>query len=231
MSRHAADDRIDLVRDDLSTGLRLAAVVIVPAALGLLVLATPICVAIFAHGATSVHDASRIGAALAGFAVALVPFSSFQLQLRAFYAMADSRTPSFVNFAVAGTNIVIGVLLSVLLPERSRAVALALAFAAAYLVGTVVCARLLVRRLNGMDAPRIGRTVARAAVAGVIAAVVAFLLSAAVRGVLGSGSAGSLVAVAVAGLVGIAVYGLLAVRMRISELTSLVGTVRRRFGH
>jgi putative peptidoglycan lipid II flippase len=208
----------------------LAAVVIVPAALGLLALATPICVAIFAHGATSVHDASRIGAALAGFAVALVPFSSFQLQLRAFYALADSRTPTFVNFAVAGTNIVVGVVLSVVLPEGSRAVALALAFAAAYLVGTVVCARLLVRRLDGMDASRIGRTVARAAVAGALAALVAFVLSELVRSVLGSGSAGSLAAVVLAGLVGIGVYGALAVRMRISELTSLVGTVRRRFG-
>jgi putative peptidoglycan lipid II flippase len=230
MSRHAAEDRLDLVRDDLSTGLRLAAVVIVPAAFGLLALATPICVTIFAHGATSVGDASRIGGALAGFAVALVPFSSFQLQLRAFYALADSRTPTFVNFAVAGTNIVTGVVLSVLLPERSRAVALALAFAAAYLVGTVICARLLVKRLNGLDAPRIARTVVRCAVAGAGAALLAFVLSVAVRSLLGSGSAGSLAAIVVAGLAGGALYGLLAARMGVTELTSLVGTVRRRFG-
>lgn len=230
MSRHAAENRRDLVREDLSTGLRLAAVVIVPAAFGLLALSTPICVAIFAHGATSVSGASRIGAALAAFAVALVPFSSFQLQLRAFYALADSRTPTLVNFAVAGTNIAVGVLLSVLLPEHSRAVALALAFAAAYLVGSLVCSRLLVRRLDGLDAPRILRTVSRAAVAGAIAAVVAFVLSAVVRSVVGSGSAGSLLAVGVAGLVGVGLYGLIAVRMRITELTSLTGTVRRRFG-
>ncbi|HSP37524.1 MAG TPA: murein biosynthesis integral membrane protein MurJ [Frankiaceae bacterium] len=229
MSRHAADDRLDLVRTDLSTGLRLAAVVIVPAAFGLLALATPICVAIFAHGASSVSDAERIGAALAGFAVALVPFSSFQLQLRAFYALADSRTPTLINFAVAGTNIVCGVLLSWLLPERQRAVALALAFAAAYLVGSLVCSRLLVRRLSGLDTTRILRTVARSAVAGAVAALVAFLLSHAILALLGSGPSASMVAVVVAGLLGSGLYFLIAVRMRIEELTSLVGSVRSRF--
>jgi putative peptidoglycan lipid II flippase len=228
MSRHAAEDRLDLVRDDLSTGLRLAAVIIVPAALGLLVLATPICVAIFAHGAASVHDAQRIGAALSAFAVALVPFSSFQLQLRAFYALADSRTPAMVNLAVAGTNIVTGLLLATLLPERQRAVALALAFALAYLVGSSVCSRLLLRRLRGLDSARILRTLARTAVAGTVAALLAFAVSRGVMALAGTGSAGSLAGVVAGGLLGGACYLLLALRMRVQELSALTGMVRGR---
>jgi putative peptidoglycan lipid II flippase len=230
MSRHAADNRLDLVREDLSTGLRLASVIIVPSALGLLALSRPICVAIFAHGETDIAGATRIGTTLAAFAVALVPFSSFQLQLRAFYALADSRTPTLVNFAVAGTNIATAVVLSTVLPDRYRAAALALAFAAGYLVGTILCARLLVRRLDGLDAPRILRTVSRSAVAGALAALLAFALAAVVRSLLGAGPAGSLAAVAVAGLAGAALYTVLAARMRISELTSLIDGVRGRLG-
>lgn len=230
MSRHAAEERLDLVRDDLSTGLRLAAVVIVPAALGLFVLATPIAVAIFAHGATSVADAGRIGAALSAFAVALVPFSGFQLQLRAFYALADSRTPALINFAVAGTNIVAALTLSSLLPDRSRAVALALAFAAAYLVGSLVCSALLVRRLSGLDASRILRSIARAAAAGALAALLAYLVSRGVQALLGEGSAGSMVAVVAAGLVGGVAYLLIALRLRVEELTALSTMVRARLG-
>jgi putative peptidoglycan lipid II flippase len=230
MSRHAADQRLDLVRDDLSTGLRLASIVIVPAALGLFVLAQPICIAIFAHGSVSVAGASRIGTALSAFAVALIPFSSFQLQLRAFYALADSRTPTFINFAVAGSNILMAVVLSAVLPEQHRAVALALAFAVGYLVGTLLCSRLLNRRLRGMDGPRILRTAARAGVAGGLAAALAFLVSLGVRTVIGSGSLGSLIAVTIAGLAGAALYVVLASRMRIQELTALTDMVRRRIG-
>ncbi len=230
MSRHAAEQRLDLVRGDLSTGLRLAAVVIVPAALGLLVLATPIAVAIYAHGVTSVSDAARIGAALAAFAVALVPFSTFQIQLRAFYALADSRTPALVNFAVAGTNIVTALVLSAVLPERGRAVALALAFAAAYLVGATVCTRLLVRRLSGIDAERILRTLRRTAIAGAIAAAVALLLSRVALAFLGDGAAGSLGAVTVAAVGGVAAYLVVAFRLHVEELSSLTGMVRSRLG-
>ena len=112
MSAHAADRRLDLVRDDLSTGLRMSTVVLVPAALGLLALAQPLSISLFAWHSTSVAGASRIGGALAAFAVALLPFSAFQLQLRGFYAMADSRTPALVMCAVASVNISSALILS-----------------------------------------------------------------------------------------------------------------------
>ena len=143
MSSHAADDRLDLVRSDLSLGLRMSAVVLVPAALGLFALARPLAITLFAHHATTVSDANRIGAALAAFALAVIPFSAFQLQLRAFYAMADSRTPAFVMCAVAVVNIASGLVLANVLPSRERAVALALSFALSYAVGAAVCFRLL----------------------------------------------------------------------------------------
>ena len=126
MSSHAADLRLDLVREDLSLGLRMSAVILVPAALTLFALARPLAIMVFAHGATSVSDASRIGATLAAFAIALVPFSAFQLQLRAFYSMADSRTPAFLMCAVSVVNIAAALVLANVLPDRERAVALAL---------------------------------------------------------------------------------------------------------
>ncbi|HMA46001.1 MAG TPA: murein biosynthesis integral membrane protein MurJ, partial [Frankiaceae bacterium] len=173
MSAHAADGRRDLVRDDLSTGTRLAAVVLVPAALGLLVLARPIAVTVFDHGAVTYGGAVRIGDALAAFAVAIVPFSAFQLQIRAFYALQDSRTPALVQVAVSLVNILAAFVLAAVVPDGGRAVALALAFALAYAVGAAVSTQLLRTRLAGVDGTRIARTGAKAAVAGGVAALVA----------------------------------------------------------
>ena len=150
---------------------------------------------LFAHHATTVADATRIGAALAAFAAAVLPFSAFQLQLRAFYAMADSRTPAFVMCGVAAVNIVSGLALANVLPDRERAVALALSFALAYAFGAAVCFRLLRRRLGGVDGPRIGRTVVRAAVGGGIAAAIAYAISTALRSAVGHGVFGSLLGV------------------------------------
>ena len=109
-------------------------------------------------------------------------------------------------------------------------IALALAFAAAYLVGAGVCTRLLLRRLGGIDRERLLRTLGRTAIAGAVSAVVALLLSRGVLAVLGTGAAGSLGAVVAAGIVGAVVYLLVALRMRIEELSSLTSMLRGRLG-
>jgi putative peptidoglycan lipid II flippase len=213
MSSHAADLRYDLVRGDLSVGLRMSAVVLVPAAFGLFALARPLSVAVFAHGATSVSDGARIGSTLAAFAVALIPFSAFQLQLRAFYAMADSRTPALVMCCVAAVNIAAGLAFAALFSRADRAVGLALAFALAYAVGAAICFRILGRRLGGVDGWRVTRTVVRAAVGGAVGAGIAYAICAGLREALGHGVAGSLLGVLLGALVGGAVYVVAAWRM------------------
>jgi putative peptidoglycan lipid II flippase len=228
MSSHAADARLDLVREDLSLGLRMSAVILVPAALGMLALAQPLAVTLFAHGATSVSDASRIGAALAAFSFALLPFSAFQLQLRAFYAMADSRTPALVMCAVAAVNIASGLLFATLMPSRDRAVALALAFALSYAVGAAICFRLLSRRLHGVEGARLARTLARAGVAAALAAGIAYGMATLFRSVLGSGFSGSVVGLIVGGLLGIGFYAFAAFRMT-EELRSVTTLASVRF--
>ena len=52
--------------------------------------------------ALTAGGALMVAAALAGFAVSLVPFSLFQLLTRTSYAFADTRTPALVNVAVNG---------------------------------------------------------------------------------------------------------------------------------
>ena len=98
MSRNAAEGKFWLVRDDFSASIRLSSVILVPAALLLAVLGPPLCEFLFAHGSTSVPDARYIGEAFAAFSLGLVPFVIFQLLLRVFYALHDSRTPAIIGF-------------------------------------------------------------------------------------------------------------------------------------
>lgn len=230
MSSHAADGRLDLVRDDLSSGLRLSGVVLLPAAVGLLVLAGPLTTAVFQHGAVNAQGAAAIGSTLAAFAVALPAFSAFQLSLRAFYAMTDSRTPALLGIGVAVTNVIAAVLLARLLPASDRAVALALAFAVSYAVGTLGSLLLLDRRLGGLDGPRVLRTLVRAVVAALIAGALARAVLLLAHSVLPRGPLVEALAVVVGGALGAAAYLALALRMRISELDALTSLVRRRLG-
>jgi putative peptidoglycan lipid II flippase len=202
MSAHAAEGRVAAVRDDLAGGMRTAGIAILPAALFLLALGRPIAVAVFEHGAVTHTDATQIGDALSAFAVALVPFALFQVQLRAFYAHQDSRTPALVNIGVVGTNVLAALVLAALVPGEDRAVALALAFAVAYLVGMAVTVVLLRRRLGGVDGHRTVQELTRVALAAGLGAVLAAFVAWAVRALAGEGWLASGVAVALAAAAG-----------------------------
>ncbi len=230
MSGHAAQGRRDLVRADISTATRVAVTAIVPAALFLLALGRPIAVAVFHHGAVDYHDAVVIGDTLSAFALALVPFSLFQVQLRAFYAYQDSRTPALTNMGVVAVNVLGAAVLTVLVPEQHRAPALALAFAFAYLVGLAVTTILLRRRLGGVDGNRTARVITQVAVAAGFGAVIASLLARGIRSVIGTGWLSSGVAVVIAAVVGGALFIAVAKRMSIYEVNALIKVVNSRLG-
>jgi putative peptidoglycan lipid II flippase len=229
MSRHAAESRLDALRTELSGGLRLAAVVLVPAAVAYLVLGPLIGTVVFDHGRIGLAEAHRIGTVLAAFAVGLLPFSAFQLQLRAFYALRDTRTPALVNIAVNAVMVAVDLLLYAVLPADSRVVGLALGFAASYAAGFGITHAVLRRRLPG-PAGQVSRTYVRLLLAAAAAALPAYAVSRLVTGAAGSGAAGSLLGLAGALLVGGVFYVLAARRLRVRELQTLTSGMRRRRG-
>jgi putative peptidoglycan lipid II flippase len=227
MSHHADDQRHDLIVGEVSRGLRLSAALLVPASAALVALGPFIGVAVFGYGNTTVADARYIGYVLAAFAVGLVPFSFFQLQLRAFYALQDARTPALLNIWVNVVNIVVDVALYVVLPDKWRVVGLALGYAASYAFGLWLMTRALRRRIGGVDGPRVTRTVTRLLVAALPAAALAGGVAALVRVVLDGGRLGADLGLLAGILVAAAVFVPAASRMRVEELATVLGRARR----
>jgi putative peptidoglycan lipid II flippase len=225
MSRAAADGRTADLRASLNRGLRLTAALLMPAAAVFVVLGRDVAVVVFARGNVSVEEARFIGVLLAVFALGLVPFSTYQLQLRAFYALQDTRTPFLVNLWVNVSLVAIGVALYAALPPRLEVVGLAAGHAASFAVGLVVCSRVLSRRLGGLGGGRVLRTAVRAVFAVFLPALVAGVVRDAVGG---EGPAASLAAlVAGGGVLGVG-YLLAARRVRLREVDEVLAPLLRR---
>ncbi|HXJ64407.1 MAG TPA: murein biosynthesis integral membrane protein MurJ, partial [Actinomycetota bacterium] len=146
LSAHWANRETDSFRDLLGRGIRLTALAVVPSALGYIALAGPISRLVFEHGRTDAAGAAQIAGVLRIFAVGLFAFSTFQLLLRAFYSMQDSRTPALVNVAAVTVNTVVNIALFHWLGARG----LAVGYVAAYTFGAVVLAVLIRRRVGGL---------------------------------------------------------------------------------
>ena len=228
MSERWATGNPEGVRTFLSRGLRDTAVVTIPAALGLFVLAEPIARLLFEHGESVDADAIAIGQTLEGFAVGLLFFSSFQLLTRTFYAMQDTRTPALVNVAVGVVNIGAAVVYTSG-PFDLGLPGMALAHATSYLLGAAFLLVLLRRRLGPIGGARVIATVIRVSVAAMASAAAAV-------GVLGSwdlsadaGVLAQALQVGAAVSLGVLVFLISALILRVGEVDDLKKALVRRF--
>lgn len=230
MSGHAEERRFDLVREDFSSGLRLASVLIVPAAVVFIALGPEISVLLFAHLRTSVSDAVYIGYVLSAFGVGLVAFSVFQLMLRVFYALRDTRTPALVNLCSTTVNIAVDVIFFFVLPAGWVVVGLGLGFAASYFVAAAICGLVLRRRLGGLDGRRVVGTIGCLLVAAVPGGIFAYAMGLGFTQVFGINTVTSLLSVVTGVTIGGVLYVLVTARLRIVEVDTMFGLLRRRAG-
>ncbi|MFI1952702.1 murein biosynthesis integral membrane protein MurJ [Streptomyces xinghaiensis] len=229
ISRAAADDDPGAVRDDISYGLRTSAVAIVPCAFAFLALGVPM--ATLLYGASGESGARNIGFTLMAFGLGLIPYSVQYVVLRGFYAYEDTRTPFYNTVIVATVNAAAAGASFLLLPARWAVVGMGASYGLAYIVGVGVAWKRLSRRLGGdLDGRRVTRTYARLAGAGIPAALAGGAASYGITQALGNGGLASLASLGAGGIALLAVFVLAAKRMRIEEMTAMVGMVRGRLG-
>jgi len=215
-------------RATLARGIRLTALVLLPAALGYLALAGPIVRLLLEHGVVTEESTSLLVPVLMVFVLGLVPFSTFQLVLRAFYALQDTRTTFRVNLVSVGVNVVVDLLLFNLLPVRWKIPGLAFGHVTSYTVGSALLLYLLSRRIGGLEGFHIMAAVGRMLVAGLVMLGATLLVVRAVAAAIEPGLARDLITVVAGVVVGAATYLATARLLRVEELALLRDVVRRR---
>jgi putative peptidoglycan lipid II flippase len=228
MSAHAAERRYADVRADFSGGVRLSSVIVVPAALVLAVLGAPFAEALFGYGRTSATDAAYLGVVFGIFSLGLVPYMMFQLMLRVFYALHDSKTPMYIGAAVMAANIAASLASLALLPAGHVVEGLAAAFGVANIVGTAVSWRVLSKRIHGLGGREIAGSVIRMHLAAVPCAIFGLATSLAVAVLLSPGPAFGIVTMLVGGAGSLLLYVLFARALHIAEIDELTAGLRTR---
>jgi putative peptidoglycan lipid II flippase len=220
----AAHDPVEFGRQ-VATGLRLVAVLLLPAGVGLAILAGPIAALLLGYGAAAGPGAGFVAVALRWFGLALLPFTVFQLLTRAFYARADTRTPMLANVAVNVVNVAGGLLAFGLLERpHERIAGLVVAWGASYLTGVAVLSFMLAGRVRAAFTG-LGRALVTAVLASAVMATV--LLGAAAAWAPPADMVASALRTLALVAVGIGVYLVTALLLGGRELTQLRAWLRR----
>jgi putative peptidoglycan lipid II flippase len=208
-------------RSQFVMALRLLLLVVLPAAVGYVLLAEPAVSVALGRGAFGPHQVSVTAGVLVAFAIGLPGFSTYLLTLQGFYAMKDTRTPFLINVVENSVNIVV----ALIVVNHFGLTGLGAAYAAAYWVAATVALTVLRRRVGGFDGTgllgALGKTVVAAAVMGACVWVVTQLVGS-------TQGPGALLRLVVAGVVGLAVYFGMLVVLRSEDVGGLTRRLRRR---
>ena len=200
MARAAARDDGAAFNGRLLVGLQLLALVVVPAAVGYLVLPGTLSAANASAGNPPLGEYGGIADVLSGFGLGLIGFSAYLFILRGFYAYKDTRTPFLLNLIENALNIV----LAIVLVGRFGVWGLAWSYAISYSVAAVLSLGVLITRIPGFDVVGLVRSLVRVAAAAGAMGVAVWL---AMQAVIGDDAERFWAAAAVGVVVGLVVYG------------------------
>ncbi len=226
LSQFSAAADWDGYRRTLALGLRLVVVLIVPATVGLFVLARPIVALLFEHGAFTAYDTGWTTLALRCYLLGLI-FASVDWPLNyAFYARQDTLTPALVGVWSVAVYLVVA--LALLRPLGM--IGLVLADSAKHAGHASVMLWLQWRRVGGLGGRGLVAVTLKAGLASAAMGAAALVTLGGVERVLGTGTLLSeAAAVLGAGGVGLAVYLALAGLLRVEEAKLLWDTARKRW--
>jgi putative peptidoglycan lipid II flippase len=226
ISADVAFGRVREFKETLAAGMRVVLFLTVPAAIGCLVLATPIATLLFHHGRFGPQGTADTATALTGYAFQ-IPFVGIdQLLIFAFYARKNTVTPMFIGIV----GVCIYVVSALILLPTAHIFGLALANTLQNSLHAIILFGLLLGAIGMLRNTGLLRGVGKTLVAAALMTVLIWALYVSLGHVLPSGRRlTSAIEVAVPVLAGAVLYLGVAALLRSEELQLLLDTLRRPF--
>ena len=224
-SGHAAREKYGEIRVGLTDGLRHMLFVMVPASVGLLVLARPIIQMIFERGEFGAASTQLTALALQCYAPGLIVFSLFKVVVPAFYAQQDTKTPVKIGVLAVALNFILNITLILTLPQSVKHAGIAFATVLSGTFNVVCLILILQRRIGTPDWSQILSTALRSLGAAILmGGCVWFIYGLFPAG----GKTGQVIAVLGSVTAGGGVYLLASFLFRAPEFREFIQAVRRK---
>jgi putative peptidoglycan lipid II flippase len=227
LSRMAANRDVAAMRRAVGIGMRQINLLLIPAAVFMVVLATPIVRLLFQRGHFGSHSTHIVSVALFWFAFSL-PFGGLNLLLtRTFFAVQRPWIPT----SLAAINIVVDIIVSIGLYKPLGIAGLIIGTVAANAVMTALQLRRLRIGFNGrLEGAQTTMITARIGVASVLLAGISWLAWYLLDRLLGRSLPAQILSIGAAGSAGLFVYARAVLAMRVPEAHQVSRLIRGQFG-
>lgn len=219
MSRMAALNKMDELKETLTDALKMTLYITVPAAVGLMVLRLPIISLIFFRGEFDFKSVEYTAEALLFFAVGLPFVSAVRVVANAFYAIKDTLTP----VKVGAVSIIVNILLSVILMEPLGVSGLALAVSLSAFLNLFFLVTIFYRRIGRMGIEKLAVSLLRIGVGSAIMGLAAWFVASMIRWDMVGGTIEKILILLVAVIVGVVIYAFSTYLLGSHEFKAIIG--------
>jgi len=171
MSREALEADSDKLKKTLSFSLRVINFIIVPASVGLMVLAIPITRTLFERGKFDRYSTLITANALVFYSIGLFSYSGIKILVSCFYSLKDTLTP----VKIAGLSLLLNIILNLALMFPLRIGGLALSASISGIFNFLALFYVLRKRMGRMDGRKILNSFLKVIMAGLSMALVIYI--------------------------------------------------------
>ncbi|MGQ9687345.1 MAG: murein biosynthesis integral membrane protein MurJ [Desulfobaccales bacterium] len=225
VSRFAAHQDLPSIKEAFRSSLALAMLLTIPAAAGLMALATPICGVIFEHGRFTAFDTQQTAAALWLYSLGLFAFAGVKILVPVFYALNDTKVPVAGSFLTVAANLLfINLTLN---PLAHRAIALSTSLS--MLVNFLFLGTVLYRKVDGYPVGPLLLTFGKVSLASAVMALTVWEAHSLAVSWRGKTLLSEILALAGAIALGVAFYLGLMVVLKVPEFQQLTRGLKSRW--
>ena len=228
MVEHYANKDTESYKQDLSLGIRNVTFVILPCAVGLIAIRTPLIRAIYLQGNFSKENVPTLATLLALYCCGMIGYSIRQVLLQGFYAIKETRTPVTINIFILFLNM----LLTAIFVKFWGANGIAIAYGVAGIVSAVTQRRFLKKRIGSIRHLEIKESMLKCATCCAVmfivitASIIIFEHNLSVE----SKKMQLIEVMSLVGVGGLTYFGM-ALALKMEELTSIIRVFKRKFTH
>jgi putative peptidoglycan lipid II flippase len=225
LARFAARRQFDDLRRTMANGLRQIALLLIPSAVIMAVLAEPITRLVYQRGAFDAHATDLVSTAMVWWSISL-PFQGMSLLFSRTYF---SLQKPWVTTGLAGANLVVNAAVSAALYKPFGIAGVVIGTVVATVGMTVAQGMLLRPELGGVEGSRTVAAIVRMLVASAALAAVAYAVWWALDSALGRTLAAQAVSLGAGIAAGLLVYAAAVVALRVEEAHQIRRLVTSRF--
>ena len=226
LSRLSTENNKKKFAESVAISVNCVNLVVLPATVGAIVLATPVVRILFQRGAFDERSTALTSTALIFYAVGMIGFGLRDILDRVFYSLKDTNVPMINGIIAVVLNIVLNIVLVKVMGHGGLALATSLS--------SIICILLLFRSLKkkigyyGQDKIRI--TFIKSLIASFIMGIVTYFVYRFFNSILGLGFINEAISLGISVAIGAVVYVILVVIFRVNEIDMFIDIVKKKMG-